>query len=235
MEEELKISSEKDVDVKAPKKRASKKTKTDGDNVGTEAEELRNKIKALEEELARRDAETKRLLELSGKVLDNNAKEKESVMVKCLELNGVELSSINRDTIISLPYDTWVDCDVNELNQIFKKVPNRELFEDGICIMEEGALDKFRIKRKVVVDIDKIVSLLDTGDENRIVKEFNSLTSNKKKSQVGHLILYSIVGKSLDGELDRIPRASIAAVEQYFGVRMKDVEMLLKIFREVKA
>jgi hypothetical protein len=232
--EEVKISSEKDIDEKPASKRRTKKAKEDN-VVLNEAEELRAKIKALEEELARRDAETKRLLELSGKVLETNTKDKESVLVKCLELNGVELSSINRDTVISLPYDVWVDCDVNELNQIFKKVANRELFEDGICIMEEGALEKFRIKQKVVIDIDKIISLLDTGDENKIVKEFNTLTSNKKKSQVGHLILYSIVGKSLDGELDRIPRASISAIEQYFGIKMKDVEMLLKIFRDVKA
>ena len=82
--------------------------------------------------------------------------------------------------------------------------------------------------------MDKISELLDEGDEGKIVKEFNRLTSDKKKASVSHLIFYGIVGKMIDGELNRIPRASVETLENYFGVRIKDAETLLKIFRKIK-
>ena len=82
--------------------------------------------------------------------------------------------------------------------------------------------------------MDEIVEVLDSGDEQKIRKKFNSLTNDNKKMSVAHLLLYSIVGKSLDGELNRLPRASVETIESYFGIRLRDVETLLKIFREIK-
>lgn len=205
----------------------------------SEIELLKEQIRLLQEANAAKEAENKRLLDLSARVLDNTGapivnKEKHTIPVKCLELNGVELSSPNRDTIIMLPYDTWVDCDTEELAQVFKKIPNRSLFEDGICIMEDDGYKQFKLKPKVKIDIDAIVDLLDKGNEQEIVNELNRLTNNQKKSSVSHLILYSIIGRSLDGKLNRLPRASVDTIEMYFGVKMRDCETLLKLFREIK-
>lgn len=241
MEEERKVSSEKDV-VEKPKRQYKKKEKVEAQEVQEavvahdEIEDFKAQIAKLKAELAAKDAETKKLLELSEKALSGTeSKDHQTVMVKCLEINGAELSSPNRDVIITLPYDTWVECEVNELAQIFKKIPNRTLFEDGICIMEDGALDRFRIKVRTVIDFDKIFDLLNNGNEAKLRAEFNKLTDNKRKDSVGHLILYTIVGKMLDGELDRIPRSALETMEDYFGVKMKDAEMLLSIFRKVKS
>lgn len=245
-----KVSSEKDIDKTKKTRKTKKKVEEfqnedevlvepveEPKNEKSELELLREQIRLLQEANEAARLENERLLKLSAKVLDSAADvngTSKTVMVKCLELNGVELSSPNGDTTISLPYDTWVDCDVNELNQIFKKVSNRTLFEDGICIMEDGALEQFRIKAKVVVDMDKIAQLLDEGVESKIIKELDRLTNNKRKSSVSHLILYAIVGKMLDGELDRIPRSATESLETYFGVKLKNVETLLKIFRQIK-
>lgn len=224
---ELQNTEEKVVEVSQPVE-----TKQD------ELELLREQIRLLQESINAKDAENKRLLELSARVLDNTdggvAKEKRTFPVKCLELNGVELSSPNRDTVITLPYDVWVDCDADELAQVFKKISNRTLFEDGICIMGNDGCANFKIKPKVVIDIDAIVKLLDDGDEQALITELNKLTNNQKKASVSHLILYAIVGKSLDGELNRMPRASLEALEMYFGVKLRDCETLLKLFREIK-
>ena len=208
-----------------------------------EIELLKEQVRLLQEANAAKDAENKRLLDLSARVLDNTdvaahkektTNQEKTIPVKCLELNGVELSSPNRDTIITLPYDIWIDCDVEELAQIFKKISNRSLFEDGICIMEESGYKQFKLKPKIKIDIDAIVELLDKGNEQDIVNEFNRLTNNQKNVSVSHLILYSIVGRSLDGELNRLPRASVEAIEMYFGVKMRDCETLLKLFRGIK-
>lgn len=242
--EEEKVSSEKDIDevVKKPKrKKKTEEVKAVEPEVVKEEEKselelLREQIRLLQEANEAAQKENKRLLELSARVLDASAdtKEKKTVLAKCLEINGVQLSSPNRDVIVTLPYDEWVECDVAELMQIFKKINNRTLFEDGICIMDGDDLEQFRIKVKTHIDMDKIAELLDEGNESNIVKELNTLTSNKKKASVSHLILYTIVGKMIDGELNRIPRASVEALENYFGVRIKDAETLLKIFRKIK-
>lgn len=242
-----KVSSEKDIDkTKKPRKTKKKSEAVEEtvvlaeekkDSAKDEIELLKEQIRLLQEANEAAKKENARLLELSAKVLNNVGEVKEApktVMVKCLELNGVELSSPNRDTIVTLPYDTWVDCDVNELNQIFKKVSNRTLFEDGICIMEDGALEQFRIKAKNVIKIEEIVELLDEGVENKIINKLDALTGNKRKGSVSHLILYAIVGKVLDGELNRMPRSSVETLEAYFGVRLKDAETLLKIFRQIR-
>ena len=247
--EDKKVSSEKDTEnVKKTRGRPKKNkeqevveevVQTPEQSVEDEIVALKEEIRMLRELNAAKDAETKKLLELSSRVLDTSvpaayAGEK-TVSVKCLELNGLELSSPNRDVVIVLPYDSWVDCDVNELSAIFKKISNRTLFEDGICILEkEEDYQKFKIKRKVFIDMDEIAHILDKGDEQSIIKKFNSLTNDKKKVSVGHLLLYSIVGKSLDGDFSRLPRVSVETVENYFGVRMKDAETLLKIFRKIK-
>lgn len=239
---EEKVSSEKDTEevVKKPKRKkkaenAEVVTQTT-DNDKSELELLREQIRLLQEANEAAKKENQRLLDLSAKVLNTTeeAKEGKKVLAKCLEINGVELSSPNKDVIITLPYDEWVECDYNEMSQIFKKISNRALFEDGVCIMEDNRLEDFRIKVKTVVDMDRIAKLLDDGDEQEIIKEFNKLTADKKKSSVSHLIFYTIIGKMLDGELNRIPRSSIETLERYFGVRVKDAEMLLKIFRRVK-
>ena len=240
-----KVSSEKGTDVQKKRGRPKKTTEAVIENVAAETKNtqdeialLKEQIRLLQEANAAKDAETKRLLELSARVIDsgtmNNKQEEKTVPVKCLELNGVELSSPNRDTIISLPYDVWVDCNVDEVAQILKKISNRSLFEDGICIMPEEGYKQFKLKPKVVIDMDKIVALLDSGNEQDIVKELNYLTNDKKNLSVSHLVLYAIVGKSLDGELDRIPRASIETLEMYFGIKLRDCETLLKLFRVVK-
>lgn len=258
---EKKVSSEKDIDKKTKKTKKVKEevseinpdvvpetmeewemvadleaSRAREKNAQKELELLKEQIRLLQEANKKAKEENDRLLELSARVLDAplSPKQAETCLVKCLELNGVELSSPNRDVIITLPYDEWVECDVNELNQIFKKISNRTLFEDGICIMQDNALERFRIKVKTIIDMDKICSLLDEGDEGAIVKEFNNLSDGKRKVSVCHLILYTIVGKMLDGELNRVPRASIETLENYFGVRLKDVETLLKIFRQIK-
>lgn len=242
MEEERKVSSEKDV-VEKPKRQYKKRVKEEApvetivqsSAADSVVDDLRAQIAKLRAELAQKDVETKRLLELSEKALDGaDPKDNKTVMVKCLEINGVQLSSPNRDVIITLPYDTWVECESSELSQVFKRLSNRTLFEDGICIMEDGALEKFRIKARNHIDFDEIVDLLNNGNEVKIRAKLDELTLNKKKNSVMHLILYTIVGKSLDGEISRVPRASLETLEDYFGVKMKDVEMLLKIFRKVK-
>lgn len=205
-----------------------------------ELEELKEQVRMLLEANAAKEEENKRLLALSERVLDTTEPSNKksgsdrTIAVKCLELNGVELSSPNRDTIIALPYDTWVDCSEDELAYIFKKISNRTLFEDGICVMAKEGYDLFKIKQKIFIDIDKIVDVLNNGSEHEIVSTFNSLTNNKKKPSVSHLILYAIVGKSLDGELPRLPRTAIETMEMYFGVRFRDAETLLTMFRQIK-
>lgn len=242
MEEERKVSSEKDV-VEKPKRQYKKRVKEEAlvetvdrsSATDSVVDDLKAQIAKLRAELAQKDVETKRLLELSEKALDGaEPKDNKTVMVKCLEINGVQLSSPNRDVIITLPYDTWVECESSELSQVFKRLSNRTLFEDGICIMEDGALEKFRIKARNHIDFDEIVDLLNNGNEVKIRAKLDELTLNKKKNSVMHLILYTIVGKSLDGEISRVPRASLETLEDYFGVKIKDAEMLLKIFRKVK-
>ena len=240
MEEEKKVSSEKDV-VEKPKRQYKKREKKESpveivsESVGNDVEDFKAQIAKLRAELAQKDAETKKLLELSEKALGGvESKERKTVMAKCLEINGVQLSSPNRDTIITLPYDTWVECEVGELSQVFKKLSNRTLFEDGICIMDGDALEQFRIKQKTKIDFDEIVRLLDEGNEKKLRDKLDKLTANKKKLSVAHLILYTIVGKSLDGEISRVPRVSLETLEDYFGIKMKDAEMLLRIFRKAK-
>lgn len=240
-----KVSSEKDTEeVKKPRRKKKAEVveleKTEAtqvkDNDKSEIELLKEQIRLLQEANEAAQKENKRLLDLSARVLDTTTETKsgKKVLVKCLELNGVELSSPNRDTIVTLPYNEWVECDVDEMNQIFKKISNRTLFEDGICVMEDDKLEDFRIKVKTVIDMDKIAKLLDEGIESNIIKELNKLTDGKKKESVSHLILYAIVGKMIDGDFARIPRSSIDALEMYFGVKLRDIEVLLKIFRSVK-
>ena len=241
--EDIKVSSEKDTEKKKrgrPKKVVEEKVEEiTEESVIDEIALLRQEIARLRAENEAKDIETKRLLEISSRALDNSAPAAvplpKTVSVKCLELNGLELSSPNRDVIVTLPYDTWVDCDDSELSAILKKINNRTLFEDGICILEkEEDYQRFKLKRKTIIDMDEIVEVLDSGDEQKIRKKFNSLTNDNKKMSVAHLLLYSIVGKSLDGELNRLPRASVETIESYFGIRLRDVETLLKIFREIK-
>ena len=247
--EENKVSSEKDTEVVKktrgrPKKNKEVETveevvKAPEQSVEDEIAALKEEIRMLRELNAAKEAEAKKLLELSSRVLDTSVPaahaEEKTVSVKCLELNGLELSSPNRDVVIMLPYDSWVDRDVTELAAIFKKISNRTLFEDGICILEkEEDYQRFKLKRKVFIDMDEIARVLDSGDEQAIIKKFNSLTGDKKKASVGHLLLYSIVGKSLDVEFSRLPRVSVETVENYFGVRLRDAETLLKIFRKIK-
>lgn len=229
-----KVSSEKDIEEKTEQvKEENKNTSSYDDTIA----ELKKQIAELSKTVKGKDEEINKMLELSKTVISSTEDKKvneKPIPVKCLELNGVQLSSPNRDTIVMLPYNTWVDCDKYDLTQIFKKLSNRSLFEDGICIMEGNALEDFKIKKRNDIQEDKILELLDSGDEQKITKEFNKLTNNKKNMGVGHLIFYMIVGASLDGKLKRVPNTSVVTVENYFEYKMKDAEILLKMFRDYK-
>lgn len=149
-------------------------------------------------------------------------------------LMGKDLVSPNKEVTISLKRGETTEASLRDLREVFKNSYNKKAFEDGLCLFEDkNAYSTFRITKKNGIDVDEIVEVLKTANENKIFSYFNKVTENKHNDSLLHTLQYLIVELEYDKKFDFNTRVSFDIFEKYFGVDLKNCLYMVDIFRKV--
>lgn len=158
----------------------------------------------------------------------------ETIMVGCNAVYGVTLTSQKGDVVLQFEYGEEVECDRADLKEVFKKASNKKVFEQGLCYFDDdNEYKEFRIKRTFIYDEDEIMDLINGGDANQIYSWLDGKTKTKTNIDIMHMILYKLADLELDKRLERIPYASRATIEKFFGVELVQAANSLQILKNL--
>lgn len=77
------------------------------------------------------------------------------------------------------------------------------------------------------------MELINSGDANQIYSWLDDKTKIKTNIDVMHMILYKLADLELDKKLERIPYASRATIEKFFGVELVQAAQSLQILKNL--
>lgn len=248
---QVNISSENDgaKEVKTPKRSGVKKDKpkatTKTKNAKDEEIELmRKQLEKVSEMLKQQSALVETLQEQAQQANANQNQQipfevknddlSETIMVGCNAVYGITLTSQKGDVVLQFEYGEEVECDRADLKEVFKKTSNKKVFEQGLCYFDDSnEYKEFRIKRTFIYNEDEIMELINSGDANQIYSWLDDKTKIKTNIDVMHMILYKLADLELDKKLERIPYASRATIEKFFGVELVQAAQSLQILKNL--
>lgn len=115
---------------------------------------------------------------------------------------------------------------------------NKALFSNGLLFFyDESNYDKFRIKKVVDLDEDKVLDIITMADPNDMIRKVAEMTNNLKRDSVVYTLKY-IIADMLIRKVDRLKEFTYAnhdALEKYFGVKFDTLILNAQMYKFYKS
>lgn len=185
-------------------------------------------VLAINEKLA---AENKQQKELLDSLKANSPR---NIGVGCNAISGVTLQAPNNEIEIDVKYGEIVTLTDDDVKTLLKRNSTRKLFTNGIVyFQDEREYANFGIRHNINLNDEKIIEVFSSGNEDTLVKYFDTCTSKKLEVDVMNTLFYKIVAMNMDGRLGTLSYELRVCVEKYFNMTLNMAEFLYRRLRNI--
>lgn len=221
--DDLITNSETDTEVKETRnenKKVDEVVDKEKEQLKKELEENQNTIKQLQEQMT---ALMKMVAQNSGST-PIASEEDEMIDVGCRCFAGLGMTNADGTQNVFFRCGERKSMSVADLKSYLKENirNNKALFSNGLLFFyNESDYDRFKVKKVVDLDEDKVLSIITMDDTNDMIRKIAEMTNDLRRDSVVYTLKY-IIADMMIRKVDRLKEFTYAnhdALEKYFGVK----------------